>query len=270
MAGDADSTCLVSPQPVPATPPSPEVRQQVIQKFESCGVSSDVIKSASATVASFLQELNRNCGSQVKKEVVDDVAKGGEELAQEDAVDQEDGQSPNAEEAAPPQEEKAEEVEGDAPPAVDEPFDVGAVDAQLDDAKSSTAANAETSASLLSFVIGNNNAAAGLENAFQVSGDELSGGPEGPSLAYPACCYEYGCLPPKPWGIAWDNQPKRTEVVAFVAHARKLFAIAARILIGVDDEAYLLDREVLDPEEEEAAKKIQRTFRNKKTFDKNV
>lgn len=163
-------------------------------------------------------------------------------------------------EAAPPPDDP-EVAEGDQ--AEGDPFDVGAIDSQLDVGAEGVDPTIEyagpdliidtaPSATLLSFVIGSNNAAAALEEALHVRGDELVDGPEGPSLAYPICSYGYGCVPPKPWGVSWGSS--RPEVVAFAVHTRLIFSIIGRMLIGLDDEAFSLDRKpaLIDPLDEGA------------------
>jgi len=99
---------------------------------------------------------------------------------------------------------------------------------------------------LLSFVVGSRSAAVALEKTLRAEGDELLEGPQGPSLAFPACCYDDGAVPPRPWGVSWGNE--RPEVVAFVAHTRMIFNICARMLIAIDDDAFSLNRIMAEAE----------------------
>lgn len=251
MVDSLDSACCVSGSTLPAQPPSQEARQALLQQFAKAGVGGEAVKSASDAVGNLLQELVGHCGFRIKDDATAVVTKTDGEQELEEGM-QEEGEAGDvtAEGGAPPAD--PEVTEGEEAKPSDDPEDAaGAGDAPLgaeSEAVFGTTTSAEVApgATLLSFVIGSHGATAELANTLQVRGDELLNGSEGPSLAYPVCCYGYGCAPPKPWGVSWGTP--RTEVVAFAVHTRKIFSIMARILVGMDDEAFSLDRELVASE----------------------
>lgn len=242
------TSCCMPPAPSEIARPSHADRETLLQRFAEIGVDMEGVKNASLSVANLLQDLVSQSGFRVKEEVEEAVAQDaeageGDDLLNADTEEQ-DAEVGDVNKDEPVPGDDAEVVEGDNPDDVAAETETSGMEAAIAQAVTPT-----PSATLLSFVVGDNNAAAAVEGILQVRGEDLRTGPEGPSLSYPACSYGKGCVPPKPWGTSWGKS--RPEIVAFAVHTRKIFSIMGRILIGVDDDAFSLDRHADQQEQED-------------------